>query len=183
MAIVTGEDLPQDNQFHWGWGSGDWTRWLWHEWEDKRVEAAHLRIFSGTLDIQESWESRLQDNMKHQCSSFAQYGKCLTVANYDTEEHSKWAGEEERWKRGKLMEQVAAVSIRWLLQLWTRGFSLPAESEIRLLGQRTEKRGVGLKHLRKIREGKYRNTGFLSRMQDQLRWEILGLWNMRVDKV
>lgn len=108
--------------------------------------------------------------MEHQCSSFVQYGKCLTVAYHDMEEHSKGTGEDERWKRGKLMEQVVAVSIRWLLRLlWTRGFSLPAESEIRLLGQRTEKRGVGLKHLWKIREGRYRNTGFLSRRQDQLR--------------
>lgn len=47
-----------------------------------------------------------------------------------------------------MTKQVAAVSIPWLLHLlWIGELSLSAESEIRLLGQRIEKRGVGLKHL------------------------------------
>ena len=82
------------------------------------------------------------------------------------EEHSKEADEAEMWKRGKLIEQGVAF-LPWLLHLlWTGEVSFPAEREIRLLGQRTEKRGIGLKYLQKIREGRYRNTGFLSRIQD-----------------
>lgn len=59
MAIVTGEDAVSPGQsvslgaekpgLDAGGGGGG----LWHEWEDKILEAVHLRMFSGNLDIQE----------------------------------------------------------------------------------------------------------------------------------